>query len=154
MEREAIRVPVRGGRLRVTCWPGRREESPVALAVHGITANSRAWDVVARQLDGEVTVLAPDLRGRGLSASLPGPYGMAEHAADLVAVLDHLGVARALVLGHSMGAFVACMAAVRYPDRIRPSSSWTVACRFRCPRTSTPTPLCTQSSARRWRDCR
>ena len=65
-----------------------------------------------------MTVLAPDLRGRGLSASLPGPYGMAEHAADLVAVLDHLGVARALVLGHSMGAFVACMAAVRYPDRI------------------------------------
>jgi pimeloyl-ACP methyl ester carboxylesterase len=117
MRRESARIRVRGGRLQVTRWPGRHEDSPVVLAVHGITANSRAWDVVARQLDGEVTIVAPDLRGRGFSASLPGPYGMAEHAADLVAVLDHLGVARALVLGHSMGGFVACVAAVRHPDR-------------------------------------
>ena len=88
----------------VTCWPGRREESPVALAVHGITANSRAWDVARarRRSDGPG---ARPARSR-TRASLPGPYGMAEHAADLVAVLDHLGVARALVLGHSMGAFV------------------------------------------------
>jgi pimeloyl-ACP methyl ester carboxylesterase len=47
--------------------------APVVLAVHGITASSRAWLTVARHLGDRVTVIAPDLRGRGASAGLPGP---------------------------------------------------------------------------------
>ena len=43
---------------------------------------------------------------------------MAAHAADLVAVLDSLGARSAVLVGHSMGAFVASVAAVRYPDRV------------------------------------
>jgi pimeloyl-ACP methyl ester carboxylesterase len=115
--RDTVRVPVSGGDLQVTRWPGRREDAPVVLAVHGITANSRSWDVVARCLDGAVTLLAPDLRGRGLSGNLPGPYGMNVHIADLLAVLDALGLPRVTMLGHSMGAFVACLLAARRPDR-------------------------------------
>src|SRR5919197_6407809 len=58
-------------------------------------------------------------RGRGGSAGLPGPYGMAAHARDCVAVLDALGVRDAVVAGHSMGGFVAVVLAHRHPERVR-----------------------------------
>src|SRR5262249_16101864 len=64
------------------------------------------------------TLLAPDLRGRAGSASLPGPFGMANHARDLLAVLDYIGVRRATVVGHSMGAYAAAAFAVNHDDRV------------------------------------
>lgn len=109
-----VRVPVDGGDLTVGVWG---DGAPVALAVHGITASHRAWSVVAGKLGG--TLIAPDLRGRGGSAELPGPYGMTRHADDCVAVLDALEVPDAVVAGHSMGGFVAAVMAHRRPDRVR-----------------------------------
>lgn len=112
-------VPVAGGDLRVGIWepetasPG----DPAVLLVHGVTASHRAWPFVAARLPG-VRVIAPDLRGRGRSNGVQGPAGMAAHADDLAAVLDALGVARALVVGHSMGGFVSVVFAHRHPDRV------------------------------------
>jgi pimeloyl-ACP methyl ester carboxylesterase len=74
--------------------------------------------LIASELAGDVRVVAPDLRGRGASASVTGPFGMEAHAGDLVAVLDHLGVERSIVVGHSMGAFVATTMAAQHPDRV------------------------------------
>ncbi len=108
-----ILVPVDGGDLTVGVWG---HGAPVALAVHGITSSHLAWAVVADRLGG--TLAAVDLRGRGGSAELPGPYGMARHAADCVAVLDALNVASTVVVGHSMGGFVALVLADRHPDRV------------------------------------
>ena len=113
---EEFRAPVAGGSLAVLRWPG---EGPVVLAAHGITANALSWSFLAEQLDGAFSLVAPDLRGRAGSAGLPGPYGMAAHADDLVAVLDALAVEEAVVVGHSMGAFAAAVAALRHPDRVR-----------------------------------
>lgn len=110
-------VPVPGGTLRVARWGDPAGGRPVVLAVHGITASHRAWLALAARLD-DLVLLAPDLRGRGASGALPGPYGMAAHADDLVAVLDHHGVDRAVVVGHSMGGFVAAELNRRYPDRV------------------------------------
>ncbi|PYI66087.1 alpha/beta hydrolase [Arthrobacter livingstonensis] len=90
--------------------------SPAVLAIHGITANHLAWAAVARALPG-FHVIAPDLRGRGGSRDLGGPYCMDAHAADLAAVLDHLGVPSATVVGHSMGAFAALVFGLRHPGR-------------------------------------
>jgi len=115
---EALDVPVRGGRLRVARWPADREDAPTVVAAHGITANHLAWRRVADTLDGTATLLAPDLRGRGASGSLPRPYGLAAHADDLAAVLDHQGVDRAVALGHSMGGFVAANLAERHGGRV------------------------------------
>lgn len=108
-------VPVPGGTLAVGQWGSLRDGPPV-LAIHGITANHLAWGLVASLVAGPV--VAPDLRGRGDSGTLPGPYGMAAHADDCVAVLDALGVDRATVVGHSMGGFVAAVLAHRHPDRV------------------------------------
>lgn len=109
------RVPVAGGELTVATWRPDSPGTPV-LAIHGITASHVAWAPVAALVPGPV--VAPDLRGRGGSGDLPGPYGMAAHAADCVAVLDHLGIERATVVGHSMGGFVAAVLAHRYPTRV------------------------------------
>ncbi|MFD1828744.1 MULTISPECIES: alpha/beta hydrolase [Streptomyces] len=108
-----LRVPVRGGELAVSHWPGAGE--PV-VALHGITANGRAFGALAEALD--VPLHAPDLRGRAGSAGLPGPYGLGTHVEDVLALLDHLGLERAVLVGHSMGAFTAALAAARHPDRI------------------------------------
>ena len=113
---ERLDVPVPGGTLATYRWPG---DGPLVVAAHGITSNHRSWGVVAGELGGEVTLVAPDLRGRGRSNGLPGPYGVARHADDLAAVLDHLGAGDAVVAGHSMGGFVAAMLAVRHPERVR-----------------------------------
>jgi pimeloyl-ACP methyl ester carboxylesterase len=112
---QEIDVPVAGGELRVVVWPG---NGPLVLAAHGITGNALSWAVVARRLEGRVRLAAPDLRGRAGSAHLPGPFGMAAHAADLIAVADNLGERRFALAGHSMGGFVATETAARHPDRV------------------------------------
>jgi pimeloyl-ACP methyl ester carboxylesterase len=99
-------------------WPGDRPDAPVVLAVHGITANGLAWSRVAELLGGAVTLLAPDLRGRAGSRDLPGPYGIARHADDVAAILEAVDADDAVLVGHSMGAYVAALAAVRHPARV------------------------------------
>src|SRR5690606_31424603 len=54
----------------------------------------------------------------GRSNQLPGPYGMPQHADDLAAVLDAFGVEQAVVIGHSMGAFVSVVLSHRHPNRV------------------------------------
>ncbi|MFR0355123.1 alpha/beta fold hydrolase [Streptomyces sediminimaris] len=112
---EEFDVPVPGGRLAVSRWPAADPGAPVVLALHGITANGLSWARVAHHLAGRATLVAPDLRGRGRSGRLPGPYGIAAHADDMAAVVDALGVRRVVLTGHSMGAFAAALTAVRHP---------------------------------------
>ncbi|SEL59614.1 alpha/beta fold hydrolase [Streptacidiphilus jiangxiensis] len=121
-EFEELSVPVEGGELRVLRWAGSSSaasgssDGPVVLALHGITANGLAWGPVAEALDGRVTLLAPDLRGRAASASTDGPWGIGRHADDAAAVVHALaGGGPVTLTGHSMGAYVAAVAAVRYP---------------------------------------
>jgi lipase len=109
-------VPVDGGALRVGDWGPDDPDAPTVVAAHGITASHLAWAPIAQACPA-VRLVAPDLRGRGRSAGLPGPYGMARHAADLVAVIEALDLPRAILVGHSMGGFVAVVAAHLYPDR-------------------------------------
>lgn len=116
MTYETFDVAVAGGDLRVARWGDPAD--PVVFAIHGVTANHTSWSIIAEELDGRVCLVAPDLRGRGRSGGLPGPYGMGVHAADLIAVADHLGLDQFPLAGHSMGAYVAASTAARYPDRV------------------------------------
>ncbi|MGV9284028.1 alpha/beta fold hydrolase [Streptomyces sp. NPDC003730] len=113
---EELRVPVAGGELAVLRWPAADPAAPVVLALHGITANGLTWARVAHHLAGRVTLLAPDLRGRGGSGTLPGPYGIAAHADDMAALVRALDTGPVVLTGHSMGAFAAALTAVRHPD--------------------------------------
>lgn len=116
MTSTAFAAPVEGGLLHGGQWRADAAGLPV-LAVHGISATHRNWDLVADGLPDR-RVIAPDLRGRGRSNGLPGPYGLRRHADDLAATLDALGVDRVYVLGHSMGAFVSVRFAEQHPDRV------------------------------------
>ena len=111
---ERFDVPVAGGELAAWRWPG---DGPLVVAAHGITSNHRSWGVVAGALGGGARLVAHDQRGRGRSNHLPGPYGIAQLADDVAAILDHLGEQRAVIAGHSMGGFVATSFAVRHPQR-------------------------------------
>jgi pimeloyl-ACP methyl ester carboxylesterase len=106
-----------GGALRISRWPG-SSDKPV-IAVHGITGNAFSFGPLAEQLAGAVDLIAPDLRGRAASGKVAGPYGLATHASDLVALMDHLGIDKSVIIGHSMGGFVAALTATLYPDRVR-----------------------------------
>ena len=84
MQLRLLNVAVDGGDMRVLLWgTGKR----VAVAVHGITGSGMSWQAVARHMPPDWTLAAPDLRGRGHSRDLPGPFGLDAHARDMVAVL-------------------------------------------------------------------
>lgn len=117
MSYRTISAPVRGGELAAGLWGSEQHDAPVVLALHGITASHLAWQLVAERLEG-VRVVAPDLRGRGRSNDLPGPYGMAQHAEDVAALLDSQGIERVVVAAHSMGAFVGIVFAHLHPERV------------------------------------
>ncbi len=108
-------VPVSGGQYTVARWGDSGDRA--ILLLHGITASHKSWLPVADRLAFPGLVLAPDLRGRGGSAKLPGPFGLAAHVRDLIATLDHFGVERPLVVGHSLGAYLALEFAATAPDR-------------------------------------
>lgn len=115
-----VDVPVRGGDLRVGVWDpvNAGGDVPTALAIHGVTSSHLAWPFLVKQLPG-IRVIAPDLRGRGASNDLVGSAGMAAHAMDMIAVLDHFGVSAVPVIGHSMGGFVAVVLAHLHPGRVQ-----------------------------------
>ena len=93
-------------------------DAPAVLAIHGITSTSRTWLATARSLNDRAALIAVDLRGRGASSALPPPVGLDAHARDMLAVLDAAGLQRAVVVGHSLGAYIAARLAVRHPDRV------------------------------------
>src|SRR5215204_2605951 len=96
-------------------WDG---PEPV-VCLHGITAQHRAFNAAARYLGPSRGVVGVDLRGRGDSDKPESGYSLGAHAADVVRVLDHLGLRSAVLVGHSMGAFVALKTALMFPDRVR-----------------------------------
>ncbi|MDN5821483.1 MAG: alpha/beta hydrolase [Brachybacterium sp.] len=108
-----VQVPVDGGLLTGTLWRAGAPGTPV-VAIHGITANHRSFSGLAMRLDAPV--LGMDLRGRGASRHLPGPYAMTQHAADVAAMMRGAGIERAVIVGHSMGAFVAVRLAAAHPE--------------------------------------
>ncbi|MFV0374135.1 alpha/beta fold hydrolase [Microbacterium sp.] len=112
-----VDVPVAGGDLRVGVWDVPGDGAPAVVLIHGVTSSHLVWQWVARALPG-VRLIAPDLRGRGRSSEVAGPAGMTAHAEDLSAVFAHFGLERTVVIGHSMGAFVAVVFAHRHPGLV------------------------------------
>ena len=113
---DMLNVAVGTEEIGVLRWPG-SVGAPVVFAVHGLTGNAWCWSSVAHALDGEITLVSIDLRGRGRSRHVPGA-GIFQHARDVAAVIDTFGTPPALVMGHSMGAFVALAVAHQHPAKV------------------------------------
>jgi pimeloyl-ACP methyl ester carboxylesterase len=112
-----IACPVDGGELTAAIWEPDSVPRGTILLIHGITASHMSWPLIAAAFP-DYRVIAPDLRGRGASRNLPAPFGMPQHAADMTALLDATETASALVVGHSMGGFVAATFAAKHPERV------------------------------------
>src|SRR5437867_1979914 len=114
----ARRTVTRGGtELVYWTWPG---AGPPTLLLHGIGNYGRYWDLFADAIDGRLQLVAPDARGHGESGRPAGRYAPADFAADALAVLDRLGIERAVVVGHSMGALHSIHLAARHLERTSP----------------------------------
>lgn len=92
--------------------------TPLVL-IHGYPLDHSIWDPVVPLLTGTFQVITPDLRGFGESGSTRGTYGMPELAADLAEMLDGLRIEQAVLVGHSMGGYVALAFAKAFPARVR-----------------------------------
>ena len=93
------------------------------LLLHGLTATRRYVVHGSRAIErAGRRVIAYDARGHGVSspAGDPAAYRYEELAADALAVLDHLGIERAALVGQSMGSATAVAVALAHPDRVRP----------------------------------
>ena len=89
----------------------------LVLFLHGITAGAAVWDPILTELGREYRCVAIDQRGHGRSDKPATGYGAQDYVADVAAVLDELGPARAVV-GHSLGARNAILAGAAMPERI------------------------------------
>ena len=116
-------VTVRGTRLHVRRWGA--SSAPTLFMLHGWMDVSASFQFVVDALRGDWQVIAPDARGFGLSEwpvaqGRAGHYGFPDYLADLDALLDHYAPSGDVnLVGHSMGANVACLYAGIRPERVR-----------------------------------
>ena len=106
---------VRDLRVRYLDWGG---DGPPVLALHGLASSAHWYDIVAPLLRERFRVIAPDQRGHGQTTQADAGYDWRSLSLDAVALLDHLGISRAVVMGHSWGANVAINVAAKFPDRV------------------------------------
>ncbi len=109
------RVSGDGVELAFGYWPGR---GAAVVALHGLTASYVSFMGVAERLAGRRAVFALDLRGRGDSEKPAGPFGMVQHARDVAAAMRAMGLGPSVIVGHSMGGFVAAAVAAQEPDLV------------------------------------
>lgn len=104
---------VDGAALNLVERPG-PPGTPLVLMIHSLGCDHRVWDAVAARLPARTVCY--DIRGHGLSPVTPAT--LERHAADALALLDALGVDRAVLCGLSIGGQIAMEAALADPHRI------------------------------------
>ncbi|CAM4367209.1 alpha/beta hydrolase [Novosphingobium lubricantis] len=111
---EHINVSIDGATIHVA----RCGQGPVLLLLHGWPEFWLTWEPLMRRLADRFTVVAPDLRGFGDSDKPLGRFGAAEHAGDMIGLLNALSIEKAGVVAHDVGGAVAQELARKAPERI------------------------------------
>ena len=91
--------------------------APLVL-ISGLGYSLWQWHLMLPYLEKHFQVITFDNRGVGQTDKPAGPYSASLLAGDTVGLLDHLGVERAIVMGHSMGGFIAQALALEHPQRV------------------------------------
>jgi pimeloyl-ACP methyl ester carboxylesterase len=92
-------------------------DKPPLVLVHGFSDNGLCWTPTARDLEAEYDVIMPDMRGHGLSERVQLSDNV-DMAADVAGLIRTLGLARPIVVGHSMGAMITYQIGVRFPELV------------------------------------
>ncbi len=94
-------------------------DAPAVILLHGFGASLDTWDAWSQVLGQRHRVIRFDLPGSGLSAPDPAnDYTDARSVALLIALMDHFGLARASIVGHSIGGRIAWTFAALHPERV------------------------------------
>ena len=91
---------------------------PPLVFCNSLGTDFRIWNGVAERLAGDYRIILYDKRGHGLSEATPGPYAMTMLVEDLAALLDHLSIDRAAIVGISVGGMIAQGLAALRPDLV------------------------------------
>jgi 3-oxoadipate enol-lactonase len=110
-------IPINDATLWLT-EQGDQQALPVVF-LHGFPFSHAMWQAQLAAVGREFRAIAYDLRGHGESSVGDGQYSIEGHADDLLAVLDYLAIDRAVVVGLSMGGYIALRALERNPERFR-----------------------------------
>ena len=113
----AAAVEIDDGLLIPYAEQGHPDGVPLVL-LHGITDSHRSYEPVLAALPHSVRAIAITARGHGDAGKPIGGYDAARMAADVIEVMDALGIERAIVAGHSMGSWTARRVAATHPDRV------------------------------------
>ncbi|KAA0117217.1 3-oxoadipate enol-lactonase [Mycolicibacterium sp. P9-22] len=114
-----------------------RADAPAVVLSNSLGSTHRMWDAQLADLERRFRVVRYDTRGHGGSPVPEGPYAIDDLADDLVALLDRLGIAKAHLVGLSLGGMTVMRVAIRNPERVQriallctgaqlpPAAAWT-----------------------------
>ena len=96
-----------------------RKDAPTLILLHGFGSSLHTWEPWARALASDYRVIRLDMPGAGLSGADPNvDYSDARSMQLLAALMDHFGIAKASLIGNSMGGKIAWKFAAAFPDRV------------------------------------
>jgi pimeloyl-ACP methyl ester carboxylesterase len=104
--------------LRLNYVHGGSTEGAAVILLHGLTDSAFSYSRVLPLMPPELRLIAVDQRGHGDSDRPADGYTMDDFAGDVIGLMDALGIARSMLVGHSMGSFVARRVAERAPERV------------------------------------
>jgi flavin reductase (DIM6/NTAB) family NADH-FMN oxidoreductase RutF/pimeloyl-ACP methyl ester carboxylesterase len=117
-ERLTIPARIRGGASGATSYIRSGAGEPLLL-IHGVGMNATIWQPQIELLKSRYDVIAIDMLGHGGSRLPPENPVLADYANQAIELIDHLGLAKVSIIGHSMGALVAQELALSAPERVR-----------------------------------
>lgn len=94
-------------------------DKPPVVLLHGLMTSGACWTLLARALEANYDVVMPDARGHGNSSAPDQGYSYDNLATDVSSLIDALGLASPVLLGHSMGGMTAALVASQNPKRLR-----------------------------------
>ncbi|MEK8216274.1 MULTISPECIES: alpha/beta fold hydrolase [unclassified Paenibacillus] len=94
-------------------------EGDVIVLLHGFCGSSGYWEQVIPYLSGSYRVIAPDLRGHGVSDAPLGAYSIDQMADDVLSLLNALEIPECYLLGHSLGGYITLSFAQRHASRLK-----------------------------------
>ncbi len=99
-------------------WVSERRQYPTVVLLHGATMDHRMFDAQVAVLIHDYDVVSIDVRGHGKSQPLNQPFTLPDCAADVIALLDYLHLDQVILVGQSMGGYIAQYVYLQQPQRV------------------------------------
>lgn len=113
-----MEATIQGCRLFYRWRQPESAKAPAVLLLHGWGCDSSIFSFIESELPADAPVLALDFPGHGKSGEPPEPWGVAEYAKQVLALMDELKIERVRIIAHSFGGRIAIYLASHFPERV------------------------------------